>query len=88
MPSDLYGPFGALVILGLVVTGLSKVVQALWADHKRADAADRERADRALAGWEAETQLNLAIAGSTNRLAAAVEKRNQADAKRVRASDA
>lgn len=48
MPDSLYGPFGALVFLGIAVGVLAKVIQALWKDHLRSDIEDRDERDRLL----------------------------------------
>lgn len=73
MPAELYGPLGLLVGLGLAVA-------ALWRDHLRADADDRVQRDIAIAGWREQT-------AATNRLAAAIEKRNARDAQTHRGAD-
>lgn len=75
VPQEIYGPFGALVILVVVVGILGKVIQALWADHKRSDQEDRDQRDQALRIVEGvvPTLKELAAAQS------AANKRSRAD---------
>lgn len=56
MPDSIYGPLGALVVLSVVVTALSKVVKVLWDDHQRADRDDRAEVRKDRDDWK-----NLAI---------------------------
>jgi len=69
VPPDVYGPFGAVVILFLVVVVLVRAIQKLWEEHLRADQDDREQRDVALAGWRAQTdatkELTDAIKAAT-----------------------
>jgi predicted outer membrane lipoprotein len=72
-PEALLGPFG-------VVLAAAGAVVILWREHMKADERERKIAERALAGWEAQTN-------ATNRLAEALEQRSRDDAERRRRSD-
>jgi lysophospholipid acyltransferase (LPLAT)-like uncharacterized protein len=66
IPPELYGPFGALVLLALAVG-------ALWRSHEKQDALTSARLDAALKGWADQTAATL---GLTN----VIEKGDRAQA--------
>ena len=78
---QIIGPAGALVVLLIVAYALSQVIKVLWADHLRADQADRDQRDRALA-------LVEAIAPALKDLASAQHEANRDAAERHRRADA
>lgn len=80
LPPEAYGPFGAVVVLGVVLAGMAKVIQALWSDHLRADQDDREQRDRALA-------LAEGVVPVVKQLAEAQAAANKAAAARRRVGD-
>jgi hypothetical protein len=48
-PNTLVGPFGALIVLGAVVTVMARAIQSLWRVHLVSDQDDRDQRDQALA---------------------------------------
>ena len=69
VPPDVYGPFGALVLLCIVAYILLKVIKELWLEHLRADADDRSQRDIAVAGWQAQTEATKELADAIRKAA-------------------
>ena len=81
IPSEVFGPAGALVLSIAVIAGLVKLAMILWKEHLKADQDDRDQRDRAIGLLEQ-------LVPSVNRMADAWEARNKADAARRRRNDA
>jgi hypothetical protein len=80
VPPELLGPTGLTVGVVLGLVALARVIAVLWRIHLEADLDDRLQRDKA------QELADKAIA-AYDRLGAAWEERNRADAERQRKSD-
>lgn len=80
VPEEIYGPFGAVIVLAFSALALGKVISALWKEHLRADADDRAQRDHAL-------ELLDGILPTLRDISAAMAAANRDAASRHRRSD-